>query len=114
MRLWDANTGTLINTLTGHTLSVNSVAFNPDGTILATGSSDGTILLWGLTPTTVPPLTLSPNTVADQTFEVGAPVSLTLPSATGGTSPYTYTLEPLPDGLVFDSTTQLCSAALQQ
>ncbi|MFC4561350.1 WD40 repeat domain-containing protein [Nocardiopsis mangrovi] len=33
-------------TLTGHEDAVNSVAFSPDGTTLATGHSDGTVRLW--------------------------------------------------------------------
>ncbi len=35
-------------TLKGHSSDVNSVAFNSDGTILATGSDDKTIKLWNL------------------------------------------------------------------
>ena len=31
---------------TGHTESVNSVAFSPDGKTIASGSSDNTIKLW--------------------------------------------------------------------
>ena len=103
VQLWDVATGTLQNTLTGHTGPVYSVAFSPDGNTLATGSFDGTVLLWELTPTTAP-LTFTPNTIADQTFEVGSPVNVTLPIATGGTEPYTYTLAPdLPAGLQFDT-----------
>ena len=104
VRLWDVGTGSLRNTLTGHTEPVYSVAFSPDGNTLTSGSSDGTVLLWRQTPTTAP-LTFTPSTVADQTFEVGTPVNLTLPSATGGTEPYTYSLTPdLPAGLQFDAT----------
>jgi hypothetical protein len=49
-------------------------------------------------------LTFTPSVIADQTFTVGEPVNLTLPVATGGTPPYTYTLTPLPGGLSFDET----------
>ena len=47
------------------------------------------------------PLTFHPGTIADQTLTVNTPVNLTLPTATGGTPPYTYTLSPIPAGLEF-------------
>ena len=49
-------------------------------------------------------LAFNPNVIADQAFTVGEAVNLTLPVATGGTPPYTYTLAPLPEGLSFDKT----------
>ena len=57
-------------------------------------------------------LSFNPNTISDQTFMVGTDVSLQLPAATGGTAPYTYTLDLIPAGLQFDTTTQRLSGTL--
>jgi WD40 repeat protein/tetratricopeptide (TPR) repeat protein len=47
--LWDVQTGKLRNCLKGHTGYIASVAFHPDGKILAsTNYGDGTISLWDL------------------------------------------------------------------
>ena len=46
IRLWDVSTGKHLKTLTGHTDSVGSVYFSPDGKTLASGSGDDTIRLW--------------------------------------------------------------------
>ena len=55
-------------------------------------------------------LTLRPNTIADQTFVVNRAIApLVLPQATGGTAPYTYTLSPILNGLVFNASTQTLS-----
>ncbi len=44
--IYDAETGEELDLLTGHTGSVSSVAFSPDGNTLASGSRDNTIRLW--------------------------------------------------------------------
>ena len=46
VRLWNANTGEHLQTLTGHTDRVYDVLFSPDGNTLASGSRDGTIRVW--------------------------------------------------------------------
>ena len=44
--LWQVSDGSLLQNLEGHNYWVQSVAFSPDGKILASGSYDGTIALW--------------------------------------------------------------------
>ncbi len=48
VRLWDANSGLLLNTFT-HEYSVISTAISPDGTMLISGDSGGSVYLWDVT-----------------------------------------------------------------
>ena len=46
VKLWDAATGKLLANLPGHTDSICSVAWSPDGKTLASSSGDTTLKLW--------------------------------------------------------------------
>ena len=46
MVFWDAATGQELMSLTGHTAVINSVAFSPDGTRIASASDDHVVKVW--------------------------------------------------------------------
>ena len=48
IQMWNAVTGKRLLTLTGHTLSIKSLAFSPDGKTLASGDEYRTIKLWNM------------------------------------------------------------------
>src|SRR5204863_5241476 len=44
--LWDIESGSPIRTLPGHSGLVNSLAFSPDGKLLASGGMDRSLRIW--------------------------------------------------------------------
>jgi WD40 repeat protein len=64
VRIWDAETGALRQTLEGHASSVLSVAFSHDGGRLASCSTDRTVRIWD-----------AETGALRQTLEIGASLS---------------------------------------
>jgi WD40 repeat protein len=46
VRLWEASSGRLLATLSGHTGGVRGPALSGDGRLVVSGSLDGTVRLW--------------------------------------------------------------------
>jgi len=48
IKVWEVDTGIAVQSLRGHTSSVNSIAFNPSSAWLASGSRDRSIKMWDI------------------------------------------------------------------
>jgi serine/threonine protein kinase len=48
IRIWNLQSGELLNTITGHTKVINCLAISPDGQTLVSGSDDHSIRFWNL------------------------------------------------------------------
>jgi WD40 repeat protein len=53
VKVWDAATDTLQQTLKGHSNAVNSVAFSHDSKLLALTSDDNTVKVWDVAISTL-------------------------------------------------------------
>jgi WD40 repeat protein len=54
VRLRNPDTGDLVAELTGHNMSPSILAFNKDGTLLASGDGEGVIIVWPIPPAAAP------------------------------------------------------------
>lgn len=46
INLWDVETGKLLHSLKGHEIAVYTVAFSPDGRVLASGGGNNGLIFW--------------------------------------------------------------------
>lgn len=51
--IWRVETGQIVDTLQGNVSRINSLAYNPAGTLLATGAQDGRVRVWDLATRTI-------------------------------------------------------------
>ena len=87
IRIWDVQTGYLVERLRGHRHSVRSVAFTPDDRGLISGSDDNKVKRWDLTPFLECDARMEPLPLATSSAPVSASAperSIPVPAKEGG------------------------------
>ena len=87
IRIWDVQTGYLVERLRGHWSSVNSVTFTPDDRGLISGSDDQKVKRWDLTPFLECDVRMEPLPLATSFAPVSASAperSVVVPAKEGG------------------------------
>jgi hypothetical protein len=60
VKLWDLESGRVVHEASAHTMEPDSLAFRPDGQLLASGGADGGVKLWDSTLKELKTLSVSP------------------------------------------------------
>ena len=84
VRLWDVATGRIRKTFMGHSNRINSIAFSPDGTTIASGDDYGALFLWNLATGTLTKALQKPHTLGAAVSVAYSPDGISIACATKG------------------------------